>query len=144
MADNYIISPVPLPLVEVLWPMCVKHVQRVVARVPDEITVESVKKKILSGDSMLITVSKGSEIVAINTLEVHTFDTGHKVMFIHLVGGDDWDDWGSRFLALAKVIAKDYGCTELRGMSVRPGWVRKLSKQGWETLHTNIKCKIEE
>lgn len=144
MSNKYAISVVPKPLLGVVWPLCIEHIQKAVDKAPEEVSVESTEKKLLLGNALLVAVSEGPDVVAANTLEVCTYDTGHKALFIPIVGGTGWDEWGHDFLVLAKCIAKDYGCTELRGMSVRPGWLRKLNKEGWEEVHTIIKCKIEE
>jgi len=142
--DDYMISAVPIPLLEVIWPRCIEHIQRVVDRAHGEISLDSVKARLLRGDALLITISKGTDIVAVNTMEVRNFETGTKAMFIPITGGRDLDEWMPRFLEVAKAIAREHGCNELRGLSVRPGWLRKLSKYGWETVHTVIKCKIED
>lgn len=141
--NDYVISAVPVTLVDVVWPQCIKHVQRVVDRAHGDITLESVKAKLMSGNALLITISKGSEIIAVNTMEVRTMDSGEKIMFIPITGGEGLNEWMPRFLDVAKAIAKDYGCSKLRGMSVRPAWERVLKPHGWKNVHMIIECNIE-
>lgn len=144
MPDKYMISAVPVPLIEVVWPQCIEHIQRVVEKAHGEITLESVKARLMTGNSLLVTISKGVEIVACNILEVRVMDSGLRALYIPITGGNDLDKWMPRFLEVAKAIATDYQCTELRGLAVRKGWMRVLKSHGWEEVHTVIKCNIEE
>lgn len=143
-ADNLIIAAVPATLIEVLWDKVTPHLQRVVDVAHGEITLDSVKAKLIRGDALLITISDQDSIIAVNTMEVRYFDSGRKAMFIPITGGDNLDLWMDRFLKVAKAIAKDHGCDELRGLAVRKGWMRKLAPYGWEEVHTVISCKIED
>ena len=143
MTENYIISAVPVTLIDVVWPQCMEHIQRVVEKAHGEITLDSVKARLMTGNSLLITISKGVDIVACNVLEVRVMDSGLRALYIPITGGNDLDQWMPRFLEVAKAIAKDYQCTELRGLAVRKGWMRVLKSHGWEEVHTVIKCNIE-
>lgn len=142
--DNYVISAVPITLVDVVWPQCIEHIQRVVDRAHGEITLDSVKSRLMTGNSLLVTISKGVEIVACNILEVRVMDSGLRALYIPITGGHDLDQWMPRFLEVAKAIGKDYKCKELRGLAVRKGWMRVLKQYNWEEVHTVIKCDIEE
>lgn len=139
---KYNISAVPATLIDVVWPNIVDMVREVVKRAHGEITEESVYNKLLSGNTLLITISDGPDIIAINTVEVRTFETGLKALYIPITSGSHLDDWMPDFLEAAKGIARDFGCTELRGIAVRPGWLKKLKKEGWEPVHTVIKCDV--
>lgn len=142
--DDYIIAAVPATCIELLWDRCVPHINRVIERAHGEITLEGLKKRLIAGNTLLVTVSKGADIIAVNTLEVRTFDSGKKALFIPVVGGSDVDTWIDRFLVIAKAIAKDHGCEELRGMAVRPGWMKKLEPYGWYNIHMVVGCKVED
>ena len=142
--DSLNISAIPITLIEVVWDRCVPHISRVVERSHGELSLESVKGTLLSGNSMLITISDGSDIIAVNIVQVRTMDTGLKCLYIPITGGDRLDEWMPRFLEVAKAIGKDLECTELCGLAVRRGWMKKLAPQGWEFVHEVIRCSIGE
>ena len=142
--SKLIIAAVPHELLGMLWPKAVKHIERVVAKAPDEITIEKLHERLLSGNSMLVVICDEQEVIAANILEVRTFDTGIRSLYIPITGGNRLDEWMEDFLNVCKAIAKDFKCTQLRGLAVRKGWMRKLEPLGWEEVHTVIKCEIGE
>jgi hypothetical protein len=139
-----IIAPIAIPMVEFIYPKCIPHLQRVCDKAPNEITVDTIKRNLLSGKQMLIAILDGEEVVACNVVEKVTFDTGWNVLYIPITGGDRMDEWEDRFLQLAHAIARDLGCDELRGLACRKGWLRNLEPRGWYRLHDVIGCKVEE
>jgi len=144
--SNLIVGAVPVTMINIIWPMCVEHLERVVAKAPDDISLETIKAGLLNGKSMMITVSEGDQIIAVNTVEQVTYETGHRVLFIPLVGGDRMDEWMERFLDIVHAIARDMNCDELRGMACRKGWLRALTKAGqnWYDIHAVVGCKVKQ
>jgi len=140
---NYSITMVPALLLNVLWDKIEPHVARVVDASAGEITVESVKEKALSGKSCFIAIVKGSEIIAVNTVEVCTYDSGMKALLIPVVGGNEAFEWGPSFLAYCDQLAKELGCQEMRGFSTRESWKRVLKDFGWAESHFVIKKIVE-
>lgn len=140
---GYVIAAIPPTLIDVVWSECVKYVQDVVDVSHDEITVDSVKQRCLDGHSLLLIVSRQGEIIAVNLLELRTFDSGIKALYVPVVGGTDMDIWMDQFLDVVKAIAKDFGCRELRGLAARPGWVRKLKSRGWEEVTIAMRHILE-
>ena len=135
----------PIMLDEV-WDQCEPHLQRVVDRSHGELTLDSIKSKVITSNCILFAIYKGDKIIAVNTAETRVMESGLKALFIPITCGEHLDEWMVPFLDVAKSIAKRFGCTELRGLSVRTvkdAWTRKLESQGWEALHTVIKCNIE-
>lgn len=139
---SYIIAAIPITLVEVLWDDVVPHLERVVDVSHGEITCDSVKKSILSGKVLLIAICKGNQIIAVNTIEVRTFDSGVKALFIPVTGGDELEGWMDQFLDVAEQIGKEQGCSEIRGIAARKGWLRKLKNQGWGEINISIGKQI--
>lgn len=139
---DYVVAGIPQNLIEVLWDDLAPHLQRVVDVAHNEITLDSIKAKALRGDSLIVPICKGKEIVAVNTVEVRTFDSGEKALFIPVTGGDELDGWMEQFLEVAKGIAKDYQCTKLRGVAARKGWLRVLKNQGWKEVNISIECEV--
>lgn len=141
--SDLIICPVPPNLIDIVWEKCRPHLERVIARAPNEITLETVKAELKKGDAMLITISDGEDVIAVNTLKSQVFETGHKTLFIPITGGERMDEWLDRFMDVAHAIARDLQCQELRGMSCRKGWLRALKNHDWYEVHTVIGCKVK-
>jgi hypothetical protein len=141
---GYLISAIPPTLVDVVWSECIPYIQAVVDVSHDEITLNSVKSRCLKGDSLLLVTSKNGEIIGATLLEIRTFDSGVKAMYIPVVGGTEADMWMDQFFDVVKAIAKDFGCRELRGLAARSGWVRKLRSRGWEEVSIAMRCMLEE
>lgn len=138
-----IIAPVPITMLDHIWSKAVPHLQKVVDKSPTELSLETIKKALLSGNQMLITISDGDDVIAVNVLEKVTFATGLSVLNIPITGGARMEEWMERFLNLAHLIAQDLDCTELRGMAVRPGWLKKLKAYDWEPVFTVIRCPVK-
>lgn len=139
---SYQIAAIPANLVNIMWDRVKPHIDRVVAIAPDEIDSEIVKQRALVGDLLIVTISKCADIVAALVLEVREFDTGIKALYIPVVGGDELSEWMDQFLDVAHAIAKDFECTQLRGIAARKGWLKVLQTKGWEEVCTIIKCEV--
>lgn len=140
---DYVFACLPITLIEVLWDRIVPHLQRVIDASAGEITIESTKLKALNGDSMFILICKTSEIIAVNLVEINTYESGLKALHIPVVGGSGAFEWGPNFLAFCKELAKGFGCTEMRGFSTRESWKRVLKDYGWVESHFVIKCMVD-
>jgi hypothetical protein len=141
---NYQITPVPQTLIEFLWPQIEGFIQSVVDVSHDEVTVESIKSRLIEGSSLLLVTSRLGEIIAATMIEIRTFDSGIKALYIPVVGGTEMDNWSDQFFRIVHAIAKDFGCRELRGLAARKGWVRKLKDKGWEEVCINMRCMVQE
>ena len=141
--SRYIMGLVPIPLLEVLWDKMEPHIQRVVNVAHGEVTLLSVKNRLLTGTSLAVVVCLDEDIVAVNLLEIRVFDSGIRSMYVPVVGGNYMDEWADQFLEIAKAIAKDFNCTELRGLAARKGWTRFLASRGWEEVSIALRCKID-
>ncbi len=137
------IGAIPVSMIDLVWDRCTPHLERVIEKAPNDINLETMKSSLLQGKTLLVTISEGSEIVAVNILETCTYETGHKVLFIPITGGDRLHEWLADFLDIAHAIARDYQCSELRGMA-RPGWIKVLKEHGWNPVHTIIGCPVKQ
>jgi hypothetical protein len=137
---------VPIPLIMPLWSKLLPHIERVVEASAGEITCDSVLLKAMSGKSSIITVTnmEAGYIVAVNTAEICTYDSGMSALLIPVVGGTEAFEWGPDFLAECNQLAKAMGCTEMRGFSTRESWKRVLKPYGWEESHFVIKRIVEQ
>lgn len=140
---QYIVAPVPITLVNVLWPQMVPHLQRVVNVANGEISLQSIKTSLLLGQSMIMAICKNEEIVAVVTAEKRTFESGKSALFLPIVGGDELDCWMHQVLELSKLIAKDLGCDVIRGLGARKGWIRKLKDEGWIEAYSVLELNLE-
>ena len=134
---------VPPHLVEVLWDKIEPHMQRVVDASGGEITCDTMKQKALNDKCMFILVACGADVVAVNSIEICTYDSGLKAMLIPVVGGHEAFEWGPNFLSFCNDLAKGSGCTEMRGFSSRQSWLRVLKDYGWYESHFVIKCEVK-
>jgi len=142
--DGLIIAAVPQTMIHLIWDMVAPHLARPIALSHGEVTLESIKRRLIEGEALLLTVSRGADVVAVNTLEVRTSESGLRTLYIPLIGGSEMDDWMYRCIEVARAIAKDFNCTELRGIAARKGWMRKLAPMGWSEVATIIKCDVGE
>ena len=137
-----IVSAVPITLVEIIWPKCVPHLQKVVNEAPNDLTIDGLKKSLLEGNSMLLVVADGAKVVAASTIFHETYDTGHKALIISTIGGDRLSDWTDRYIEIVNALAIDFNCDEIRGLACRDGWLRTLKKRGWYKVHEVVGMKV--
>ena len=141
---DLVIAAVPITLIKLIFPMCVDHLQRAVDKAPNDISIETIEQRLLSGEIMLITVSDNDDVIAANIVEKEKYATGHAVLYVSIVGGDRMSEWMDRFLNICHALARDYKCDELRGMACRKGWLKALKNQGWYRLHEVVGCKVKD
>jgi hypothetical protein len=138
--SDYKLALVPANLVEAIYHLLEECLIPVVELGSGEISLESIKQGATSGETLLLVVTKGEEIVAVNLYEIRTFFTGKKCLYIPIIGGKDIDLWGEEFHEFSVQMAKNLGCTELRGLAARNGWIRKLKAHGieWKECYTVV------
>jgi len=143
---KYTIAAVPPELVEFMWPKVLPHLDRVIEKAPHDITRESVKMRMLAGDTLLVIISDGDEIIAINTLEVRVMDSGVRALYAPIIGGGDLYEWMAQFMDVAMAIGRDFKCTEMRGLAARKGWLSRLQQcdSGWENVHMVVRYPIKD
>jgi len=137
------IAAVPVTLVEHMFPKCEKHLQKVVDKASTDISLETIKNDLLQGGHMLITISDGAEVVAVNVVTANQMPTGYRVLWIPITGGERMDEWLDDFMKLAQQLAVDQNCNEIRGMACRKGWLRALKEHEWYPIHEVIGCKVK-
>jgi hypothetical protein len=140
----YNFTVIPTSLLEYVWFEVSQRLLPVVEVSSNELSIDSIKASILNGKSTLIIVTNGARLFGVATLEIQTFDTGLKTLYIPIIGGSLIDEWGEQFFCMCKDIAKQFGCTELRGMAARTGWVRKLKQHDlkWKSCYEVIKYDL--
>lgn len=144
MDKEYTITVVHQSLIDIIWDQVGPIVDRVVEKAPLDMSTEKVKERLVSGEDALMAVYDGVTIIGIVVLTVRVLDAGTRVLLLPVVGGDDIDNWMDKGFKLIFGIAKQYNCTELRGLSARKGWLRKMSNYGWEEVFTTVRLPIGE
>jgi len=131
-------------MLDSLWPQLMVHLERVIKVSNGEFTEETLYNRAMSGGSVIVTVNMGSDIIAVTTIEIVTYDSGLKSLLIPIFGGDKMFSWGEDFIVFLKMLAKQFNCTELRGMAVRDGWMRALKSKGWIETYSVIKLPLDD
>jgi len=140
--SDYIISLVPITMIEYLWDDILPNMERVIQKSHGEITCDSIKTRLFKGEMLLICVLQGNDMVAISVVEVRTFETGKRVLCIPVMGGDKLDEWLDQYLDVLEAIGKDYNCTEVRAIGARAGWAKKLKQFGWGEISIAVGKQI--
>ncbi len=138
------IAAVPCTMIDLIWDKVEPLLQLVVNKSPEDIVAEVTKRELIKGNLLLITVSRGDELIAINVLDIRTLDSGIKALYICIVAGSEMELWIDDTLEYILAIAKNHNCVEMRGFAVRNGWIRKLKPYGWEELFVTLRYKVGE
>ena len=134
---------VPNDVAHTIWDPIESMVQKIVDKAPDDVSMKELYDNITSGNMLLVLIIDKNEIpVACNVLDVRITSTGMRYLMIPITAGTRMKEWLDAFMKLASKIAIERDCKELRGMSIRKGWLRALAKHGWEEVHTTIKMKL--
>ena len=142
--NDLIVAPVPPPMIDLIWDQVEPLLGKVIEKAPDDIVASIVYDDLKAGTKMLVAISRGPDIIAINILDVKVLDSGVRCLYIPIIAGTEMENWLDRMHEVAKAVAKEYNCTELRGLAVRKGWMTKLKPYGWEELFTTVRCPIGE
>jgi len=118
------LAAIPANMVSLIWDKIEPTLQRVVSVSNRELTLEGIKKRCINGSNLIVTVCLENEIVAVTVLDVVEFESGLRAMYIPVVGGEYMNEWLEDAFVIAKAIAKDLNCTEVRGLAVRKGWMK--------------------
>lgn len=141
---KFIIAAVPATLVEILWQDMAPHLQRAVETAHGEVTLDSIKEGFLSGDSLPLVVSVEGEIIAVLTAEVRQMESGLRCLVLPIIGGNRAFEWVDQFLEVAKCLAIEFNCSELRGFASRKGWTKMLEPRGFKDAHVVMTCQLDD
>ncbi|HHA19841.1 MAG TPA: hypothetical protein ENK70_09060 [Methylophaga sp.] len=138
------LTAVPVTLVPFLWEEVTPILQRVVDISDGDISNSTVKRRILTGTSLLITVTEkeSGKMVAIFTTEIRTMDTGKRVLYAPIIAGDEMKGWLEDMCQFLHKMAIREQCSQVRGISARKGWIRALKKHGLIEGTTTVSYKL--
>jgi len=130
--------------IEPIWMDCVEHIGKPIELSCTDISIDTVKAALLSGEAFMIIVKDGTEIIAANVLHTIVYPTGHRVLSLPIIGGSRMVEWMDDFSKMTHSLARTLGCKELRGFSQRKGWLKFLNDhdQPWYGIHELIGCKV--
>lgn len=142
--SEYVIAALPLTSIEQHWAELEPIIDSVVSHSYGEATTEVARAQMIKGNLLTLVVCKEGKIIATALLEVRTFDTGVKALFIPVFGGVNMEEWADDMMEVLNAVAKDFGCTQLRGIGARQGWIRRLQHKdyGWKELNVTIGCDV--
>ena len=143
MKRKFDLAAIPANMVNMLWDKIEPILDRVVRASNRELTTDGIKGRCISGHNLIVTVCLESEIIAVTVLDVVQFESGLRAMYIPVVGGEYMDEWLEESFEVAKALAKDLNCSEVRGLAARKGWMRRLKNMNWEEIVTVIRCPVE-
>ena len=125
---------IPKNKIQEVWDQAEPVVAKVLPHNMGKYTTDDVLNDIEAGDSLLLLVLERGEILA--TI-ICTFEEqeGKKVLHMPIVCGERIDEWADLCHETVPKIAKEFGCAMVTGRG-RRGWLRKLSKYGYEELYT--------
>lgn len=142
--DKLVIAVIPATIIELIWSKVEALIESVAEKAPDDVVTSIIKDELLAGNKLLLMAAKGANVIGVGVLEVRVLDSGVRTLYIPIIAGSEMDEWMDKGFEVIEQIAKDYNCTELRGLAVRKGWLRKLESYGWEVAYTTLRCKIGE
>ena len=145
--DKPTITVVPPLVVDLIWDKIKPYLKRVVDVAHNEATVDGLHDRMLDGQYIVVTIAYKGDVTGVALLEVITYDTGLRALFVSFGSGDGLANWLDELLFLARAIARDLNCTELRAVGARKGWLRKLEQlkqTGWSEIQRTVKFDVGE
>ena len=122
----------------VVWPLLAPAV----ALSNGESTEASLKQRVKIEEVSVVLAIFGGDPKLAFTLEVTEYDSGLRVLSLPYISGNGIAELLADCFEELKQIARQSSCTEIRGMSVRRGWMKVLKPLGWEPVHEVIKCNV--
>jgi hypothetical protein len=140
-SDTIRITVIPANYIPRVWPEAEELLTRMLEYAHDEVQLRSVYGRLLTGEEILLCAFKDTKMIAACILGMTIFETGKRVMQIPYVGGDVRELWIDEGFDLVKRIAKDFGCTHIRGCG-RPGWGRAFP--ALKAIRTIYECEVDQ
>lgn len=106
-----------------------------------ELTIDSVKAKVETGEIAIATVFNDDDLVAAISFDIIEFDSGLRAINIQCAGGELMSEWFEQVEAIANCLAKKHNCNKIYIIG-RQGWARQMKSLGYEILHTVIAKEV--
>lgn len=125
----YQLIKVPLIKVRESWPTVEPFMKTVVAKAPNELTLEGILNRILrEEEDLMIVVAEDGSVVAAFTLAIRTVDTGKKILILPVLGAGEFFDWMDDIFPQLGPIAIAEGCYQVRAIGARPGFAKVFKR----------------
>ena len=121
-----VVSLVPCPLVDTVWPMVTYGFAHACLRTGGEMSAEYFWNLCRAGQAYLIAVADGETIIGGSVWQYQHWSSGKKFRCLCLYG-ERSDEWEDQLIKLAKQIA-NMGGTNTIVWGGRPGWKRRQPK----------------
>ena len=111
--------------IEAYWEDIKQLLMPVIEIAYNEVTIEGIKQRLMSGNELALVALYGECVICICVLGTQQFETGKRVLEMPYIGGNNIDMWLDEGWKYILNIAKDLGCSHIRGNG-RAGWERKV------------------
>ena len=133
---------VPIVQMETILALLGKHIEKVIEEYAHgEMTLISVKRLLHAGTFQLWLAMDEGQIKGWGITEVVQYPELRRIRFVFL-GGIDFDEWSRELTPTIEEWAKSFGATEIEAWT-RPGFYKKLSKQGFKKAYDVLLRTIE-
>lgn len=121
------------------WDAIASFLKPVIDMAYGEVTVDGILERLMNSQEILIGVFRGKELLCACVLGITQFETGKRVLQMPYVGGRDMEHWLHEGFAVIRQIAKETGCSHIRGCG-RDGWGRALPEL--KRIRTIYECEV--
>jgi len=136
------LSLIPNTMVEHMWDQAEPFLAMAIPYAAGECNLEKMKDEAIAGRTLVFLVSnENHEVIAAMSAEVIDYPSGKRVLVMGMVGGTDMGEWIDDVVDKLQQLGKGFGC-ESAYITGRPGWLRRLSKHGFKTLHHTVEMRL--
>lgn len=139
---NYATSLVPRETLPLVWPVVAPLFVKAVEYADGRETLSSVCERLMDGRAQLWAALTEDETIASALVTSIVNYSCERTLRVELCGGRDVLGWKGDMQALIERFARDQGATRMEIFG-RPGWKRRLAKDGWTEPFTILEKKIE-
>lgn len=113
-----------------VWPEVVDLIERGLRHGQgDGTTSETLRHRVMTGDMLMWTVHKDSEVLGVVILSMNTHATGKK-LFVEMLAGHNPEEWQDQLIDLLRDFRDITGAMCIEA-SCRKGMVKRLRALGW-------------
>ena len=121
--------------IDSIWNQVKPHIDAALSYTKGEMVADSIKKKLLSGENLLLLAIDEGILASIVCELVQTAEV--KVCHIVACGGVRADIWLDKWYEVIVPLAKEQNCQRI-SISGREGWKKKLGKYGFKHAYTTL------
>ena len=130
------VAAIPAELAEEFFPNVEEYAIRALNHAYDGMTVETLIKRIIEGNLILVVVTVEGEIRASMTVELCEIPMG-RIAHCMTLSGDDLESWVDEFIDTWKALGEALDCDAIT-IKGRAGWERYARRYGFKHMYTNM------